>query len=43
VLVENVNSAGDDGPSWLSPDGCRMYISSDRAGTNDVFVAQRER
>lgn len=39
--VENVNSAADDGPSWLSSDGCRMYISSDRAGTNDVYVARR--
>jgi hypothetical protein len=41
VLVPNVNTALDDGPSALSADGCRLYISSDRLGTNDVFVAMR--
>lgn len=43
-LVENVNdSAAADGPSWISPDGCRLYLSSDRAGSNDVYVATRGR
>jgi hypothetical protein len=41
AIVPNVNSAADDGPSWLSPDDCRMYISSARAGTNDVYVSTR--
>jgi len=40
-LVPNVNSDADDGPSWLSPDGCRLYISSARAGTNDIYVSTR--
>jgi len=40
-LVPNVNSAGDEGPSWISADGCRMYLSSNRAGTNDIYVAAR--
>jgi hypothetical protein len=31
----------DEGPSWISPDGCRMYISSNRAGNNDIYVAAR--
>lgn len=41
ALVPNVNSALEDGPRALSTDGCRLYISSDRNGTNDVFVATR--
>lgn len=41
VLVPNVNSATDDGPSWVSPDDCRLYLSSDRGGNNDIFVATR--
>jgi len=40
-LVPNVNSDSDDGPSWISPDGCRLYISSARAGTNDIYVSTR--
>lgn len=41
TLVPNLNSATDDGPSWISADGCRLYMSSDRAGTNDIYVATR--
>ncbi len=41
TLVANLNTEGDDGPSWISPDGCRMYLSSNVAGTNDVYVATR--
>ncbi len=41
VFVPNVNAAGDDGPSFISPDGCRIYLSSDRLGNNDIFVATR--
>ena len=41
TLVPNVSSDGDDGPSSISADGCRLYLSSDRAGTNDIYVATR--
>ena len=41
TLVANVNSDANEGPSWLSLDGCRLYLSSDRAGTNDIYVATR--
>lgn len=41
TLVPNVSSAGDDGPSFLSTDGCRLYLSSDRGGDNDIYVATR--
>ena len=40
-LVPNVNTAADDGPSWISPNGCRLYISSDLGGTNDIYVSTR--
>ncbi len=41
VLVDNVNSERDDGPSFLSPDDCRLYLSSERDGVNAVYVAVR--
>jgi Tol biopolymer transport system component len=41
ALVPNVNSSADDGPSFISSNGCRLYISSDRLGDNDIFVATR--
>ncbi|HTL33241.1 MAG TPA: hypothetical protein VL326_08960 [Kofleriaceae bacterium] len=41
TIVPNVNTDADDGPSWISPDGCRLYLSSDVAGTNDIYVATR--
>lgn len=42
-LAPNINTAADDGPSFISPDGCRLYLSSDVAGTNDIYVATRGR
>lgn len=41
VLALNVNGPGAEGASWSSPDGCRLYLTSDRAGTNDIYVATR--
>lgn len=41
MLVPNINTSADDGPSWISPDGCRLYISSAIRGTNDIYVATR--
>ncbi|MBX7195192.1 MAG: hypothetical protein K1X94_24265 [Sandaracinaceae bacterium] len=42
--VTSVNSAQVDRPSWVSPDGCRLYLTSDRTGSamNDIYVATRE-
>ena len=40
-IVPNINTNDDDGPSWLSADGCRLYISSYVGGNNDIFVATR--
>lgn len=40
-LVPNVNTDADEGPSWISPDDCRLYLSSDVSGSNDIYVATR--
>lgn len=41
--VSSVNSAADEFAGWLSPDGCRIYFSSDRevAKVHRVYVATR--
>jgi Tol biopolymer transport system component len=41
VRLRNVNSTVTDAPSWVSRDQCRLYMSSARAGTPDVYVASR--
>ena len=44
--VPELNTTSDDRATWLSPDGCRLYLSSDRnnrMGFNDVFVARARR
>jgi hypothetical protein len=42
TVVPGINSPVDEFPSWLSPDGCRLYFSSERAGVEDIFVASRD-
>jgi Tol biopolymer transport system component len=38
--VPGVNTVGNvDGDPWVSPDGCRMYFSSNRAGSYDLYFA----
>jgi hypothetical protein len=32
---------GDADPGWISTDLCRLYFSSNRAGTWDLYVAER--
>ena len=41
ALVVGASSDGNDEPSWLSIDGCRLYLTSDRDGSADVYVATR--
>ena len=41
VAVPNVNSGALDHPTWISADGCRMLIESDRAGSRDIYIAVR--
>lgn len=28
-------------PSWLSPDGCRLYLSTDPGGNYDLYFAEK--
>lgn len=39
--VSELNSSGTEYPGWLSPDNCRFYFTSDRAGTHDIYVTSR--
>jgi hypothetical protein len=42
--LDVLNTPADEWPTWLSPDGCRLYLSTNRVGGNyDVYVAQRTR
>ena len=44
VIVANVNSDGRDYPGFISSDGCRLYLASDRAGgmgAADIYVAKK--
>lgn len=40
-LVPELNSSATDLVGWLSPDNCRLYFSSDVAGTPNLYVATR--
>jgi len=40
--VAELNSVGLDAPNWLSPDGCTLYLTSQRAGDrSDIYVVRR--
>lgn len=41
--VAELNSPASDRPSWVSTDGCTIYLSTDRlgAGGEDIYVASR--
>lgn len=41
TLVAELNSNANETVGWLSPDNCRLYFSSDVAGTSDLYVAVR--
>lgn len=40
-IVAELDADGDDYPTWLSPDGRRLYFVTERNGSFDVFVATR--
>jgi hypothetical protein len=39
--VLELNDSSSNSPTWLSPDGCRLYFHSDRAGSLDIYVAEK--
>ncbi len=41
ALVPQVNSGGNDYPSWVSPDLCQLYLYSDRTGPLHIYLATR--
>ncbi len=41
ALVRNVNSPAMDAPSDISPDGCRLYLTSARSKRIAIYVASR--
>jgi Tol biopolymer transport system component len=41
TLVSELASFGNAVPSWISPDGCRLYLSSDQSGNEDMYVASK--
>lgn len=43
VLLVDLSSVAGEGPSWISPDGCHLYLSSAKAGTPDIYLAARGR
>lgn len=40
-IVPELNSAQDDDVSWISPDGCTVYVRRGDATVGSIFVAQR--
>jgi Tol biopolymer transport system component len=40
--VTELNTSADEGPTWLSPDGCRIYLGVNKVGA-DMYVAERPR
>jgi hypothetical protein len=43
TLVTELQATGNQYPTWLSPDNCRLYIDSDAAGAgDDILVADRQ-
>ncbi|MEO8840338.1 MAG: hypothetical protein ABI591_32900 [Kofleriaceae bacterium] len=41
TTVTEVNSPSLDTPNWISPDGCRLYLSSSRDDASNVYVATK--
>jgi hypothetical protein len=41
VQVSELDTPSAEVPSWLSPDLCRLYLSTNRGGNFDIYVATR--
>lgn len=42
TLVDELNTTGNDYATWLTADNCRIYISSERSQSQDIFMATRQ-
>jgi len=42
LALSTINTSADDRDPWLSPDGTRLYFSSDRDGTLNIYEARRQ-
>lgn len=40
-LLLNVSSGADDVPNWINPAQTRLYLTSNRSGNQDLYVASR--
>ena len=41
VRITELATSSDERDAWLSPDGHRLYFSSNRSGNFDLYVASR--
>ena len=41
TLVTELAPFGNVLPAWISPDGCRLYLSDDSSGNYDMYVASK--
>ena len=41
TLVSELASFGNSDPSWISADGCHLYLSSDQSGNEDMYFATK--
>lgn len=41
TVLTGISSDAQEGPSWLSSDGCRLYLTSARTGLAKLYVASR--
>lgn len=41
AVVPGASSTSEDAPAWLSADACRLYFTTTRLGSFDIFVASR--
>jgi Tol biopolymer transport system component len=42
-VVPELSSSANEFPGWLSPDNCRIYLTSSRSGNPDIYMATRTR
>jgi WD40-like Beta Propeller Repeat len=41
VALAQLNSSATEVPDWISPDGCRLYLDSDRSGGGHIYLSAR--